>query len=652
MQKIPSLPFLWFALLVVVSVPVMGDTAVPLRRVNSVSDLRTLTSFGDTDAIEVLGFSVPGDGGGGTWYWDALSTGREDFGTVCAATNRPAGRWKRVYSGPLNIRWFGAAETGDASGAIQQTIDKAADSGASVFIPNGVYTVSQGLYLPEHVSMLLSGEDFTKSIIRCGTNMSNVLTIGTSAYPPGTQALTISQLSIDGNNQAQCGIYGGSVQDSTFYRIRIKGTLRDGLALGSGWRNQILSSEIRDNVGNGIHLHNNEARGGNNAVRIFNTHVFSNGGIGLYGGYGSDLLVEGCNFDVNRACGVMLVSARALALRNNYFEQNGIDGLVFKTPPRRLKTDVLLTGSTDSNVWHGAYGSKGAVIEANHFDNPKADAFITLLGAQGAVIEANECDYQQIIPLILTPCDSALARVESVRVFGNIGVGSTLALANLGPGLNALLSTWDIDDVPKGNYISESALAWSGLKGTSVGTIARGDLSFNGSPTILLTNAVGSSEIFGQALNLAEYPELHNKPVYFGAWIKQSTNAVAAAYIQSTGRGAASVSTESTWRWIEMQSVLPSAGRVDVGIQLLSGTPSASLYIARPILACIGAHRNSFYRSPHSPEWQSPFAPTNGTWNIGDRVWNRLPGPGAPVAWICTSGGTPGRWIEIGGSPE
>lgn len=40
--------------------------------------------------------------------------------------------------------------------------------------------------------------------------------------------------------------------------------------------------------------------------------------------------------------------------------------------------------------------------------------------------------------------------------------------------------------------------------------------------------------------------------------------------------------------------------------------------------------------------------PTSGLWTRGDTIWNTEPWSGAPIGWVCTSGGTPGVWNVIG----
>lgn len=37
-------------------------------------------------------------------------------------------------------------------------------------------------------------------------------------------------------------------------------------------------------------------------------------------------------------------------------------------------------------------------------------------------------------------------------------------------------------------------------------------------------------------------------------------------------------------------------------------------------------------------------APTTGTWNAGDMVFNTSPASGQPAGWMCVTGGTPGTW--------
>jgi hypothetical protein len=62
-------------------------------------------------AAMVFGYWQAGDGGGGEFYWDPTSTLQADRGTVLSVA-QGSGRWIRLYSGPLNVRWFGAMGDG------------------------------------------------------------------------------------------------------------------------------------------------------------------------------------------------------------------------------------------------------------------------------------------------------------------------------------------------------------------------------------------------------------------------------------------------------------------------------------------------------------------------------------------------------------
>ena len=41
-------------------------------------------------------------------------------------------------------------------------------------------------------------------------------------------------------------------------------------------------------------------------------------------------------------------------------------------------------------------------------------------------------------------------------------------------------------------------------------------------------------------------------------------------------------------------------------------------------------------------------APTTGTWDRGNIVWNEQPASGRPIGWVCVSGGSPGTWSTFG----
>lgn len=103
-------------------------------------------------SVNVLGYYAAGDGGGGTFQYNSASVATDDGGSVIAP-NAGSGRWIRVITGSVNVRWFGVkgdwnGSTGtDDTLALQAAIDFAATigkvagvniyGGAEVYIPAG-----------------------------------------------------------------------------------------------------------------------------------------------------------------------------------------------------------------------------------------------------------------------------------------------------------------------------------------------------------------------------------------------------------------------------------------------------------------------------------------------------------------------------------
>jgi len=107
----------------------------------SVSDLSSTAPVGN-ETVTVLGYYTAGDGGGGIFYWEA--TGTANGGTVFPAPVSSGGVWKRLYSGSVNARWFGAK--GDGATDDFAAINTAQQFG-DVFLPKGDYLMNGPLTL-------------------------------------------------------------------------------------------------------------------------------------------------------------------------------------------------------------------------------------------------------------------------------------------------------------------------------------------------------------------------------------------------------------------------------------------------------------------------------------------------------------------------
>ena len=55
----------------------------------------------------LCGYSAAGDSGEEMFHWNPVSSKTDNDGTINKVSTVVTGRWKRVYSGMLNIQWFG-----------------------------------------------------------------------------------------------------------------------------------------------------------------------------------------------------------------------------------------------------------------------------------------------------------------------------------------------------------------------------------------------------------------------------------------------------------------------------------------------------------------------------------------------------------------
>jgi hypothetical protein len=125
-------------------------------RANTVSEvatyaiLKALNPATADNVITVRYRASVDDHGGGLFFWDSSdTTSTDNDGTILVSTYTPApsGRWKRIYDGTLNVRWFGAlprvgSTISDDRAAIQKALDLASATGQEVYFPPGIYDVS------------------------------------------------------------------------------------------------------------------------------------------------------------------------------------------------------------------------------------------------------------------------------------------------------------------------------------------------------------------------------------------------------------------------------------------------------------------------------------------------------------------------------
>jgi hypothetical protein len=154
----------------------------------------------------VGGHSRQGDDGGGVFLWDP-GVGVDDGGTVVVpggdvGTAAKAGCWRRLLSGPFNVKWFGAAGDGatDDTSPINAAIRAASSRQATLFFPPGTYMVSAGLRASSRLRIQGSGPQWSDrdagSCIRASRTLPYLLQI---AAPD----ICIDFMWLDGNYLAE-----------------------------------------------------------------------------------------------------------------------------------------------------------------------------------------------------------------------------------------------------------------------------------------------------------------------------------------------------------------------------------------------------------------------------------------------------------------
>lgn len=123
------------------SASIVATVSSPVSAINIAAlKLIPVASFSTGVTVQVNGYYVSNDGGGGVYIWNASSTTSDNGGTVIQSTGVATGRW--IFQGIPNVRTFGAKGDGTSSdtSAIQSFVTSGISSGQrSFYFPAGIY---------------------------------------------------------------------------------------------------------------------------------------------------------------------------------------------------------------------------------------------------------------------------------------------------------------------------------------------------------------------------------------------------------------------------------------------------------------------------------------------------------------------------------
>lgn len=204
---------------------ITNSTWTTVRTVATIADLKLISgSSTDTSVVIVAGYYAVGDGGGGEFYWSAASTATDNGGTIIKATAVTTGRWLRVLSGSLSVKWFGAkgdGATNDSDAFHAAIAVVAANGGGQVDVPFGRgerYAVN--ITIADKRGIHLSGTSLVKQNPRTTTFTLTdclvasdiakpIITIGDDIGTNGdnqTSGIILSNIAFSGQGTADIGL--------------------------------------------------------------------------------------------------------------------------------------------------------------------------------------------------------------------------------------------------------------------------------------------------------------------------------------------------------------------------------------------------------------------------------------------------------------
>lgn len=157
---------------------------VNVNWVDTLANLRGISGTQATNPVIVLGGHssvAPPDGGGGLFYWDHLSVETDNGGTIVRPTAIPPGspgRWTRMYSGALDVRWFGATGKGiaDDQPALQAIVNYVVSvGGGTIYFPAGTYRLDAAIHVNGGGVRLIGDNRSGAYLAKTGADATTVL---------------------------------------------------------------------------------------------------------------------------------------------------------------------------------------------------------------------------------------------------------------------------------------------------------------------------------------------------------------------------------------------------------------------------------------------------------------------------------------------
>lgn len=624
----------------------------------SIAELKAVSVSGLPDKLQALvgGYYSHGDSGGGVFYYDAGSSATDNGGTIIAPT-AGAGRWKRVYSGAVNVSWFGAQRNGpDCTAAYQAAHDASNVAGAKVKV--GPFSSISDYH---RINSTVTCRAPMVGVGNSRVNQPVIRTYITNGTP------TFKWSASDGNNSVGGLLWSDIVvkcESSAITTVFSCGTSSEDVNSRWSLRNVRVSGAVGCTAisfyGWVICLYDFSATGcgvgvnvkGGNTVEIINACIEANT-IGLKLEAVDNLYCSG-TIEGNTSLGIELAGAcKNLHFSNVWMEKNG--------------------GA--SQPWYGMVNTGGQECSRILFDNCTIDSFVLSKVSNVHVTKHNKLAGE--IDIDYTTCSDI--RIDVDR-WANANAFYAFQQSN---SYSARATEYPLNFFPN-PYFDGGLRGLTGAITLTNVTVSEESLSTtirHARPTALkiTTIADGTAKIDVAINNLEGLTHWLGKKVFTCGWVYQETNTGSSPVTVT-----ANITVDGTTYWTKSASVTYKYDKwffwatwIDL-VEVKSGVITASkITLTAPTKAgAISRITGVFigtgfdYGRVSRGEWSmessggiwigtqiwvpGSSAPTNASsaWKVGDRIFLKAPSAGGAEGYICTTAGSPGTWKTFGSISE
>ncbi|SEW52886.1 hypothetical protein [Chitinophaga arvensicola] len=185
--------------------------------IQNIAALQAIATPLTNETYDVLGYYAPGDNGGGAFYWDSASSETPNAGTILSGVSS-TGRWKRIYTTFIDLRWFGVKDGIDCSSQLTTALslsdvvileDKTFTTTNTVIIPSYKQLCGKGAVISSTADPILSIQPYAERIELSGlsiTGSGNNTAIEITGIHSGQYASTAKACDLTFVRVTKCGL--------------------------------------------------------------------------------------------------------------------------------------------------------------------------------------------------------------------------------------------------------------------------------------------------------------------------------------------------------------------------------------------------------------------------------------------------------------